>query len=123
MSGDSIYAPGDVRQQLARWLTDARGSGFSRRQLADETGLTTTALWRIEHGNAHQGEVRAVTGCMELIAQGRLRPAHPRRLSCDEAQKRLRAVERLLDESVELRANELRAAVQEALSVIRKREI
>ncbi len=117
------YADADVRTQLARWLVDARRRGFSRRQLAEQTGLTSAALWRIEQGNAHRHEVRRVTACVELISAGKLLPKHPRRLSCSEAQNRLRAVERLLDESVELRVAELRAAVQQALTIIRKREI
>lgn len=123
MNGENIYADPDVRRQLATWIANARANGFSRRQLSEHTALTSTALWRIEQGNAHLGEVKAVTRCMEQIAQAKLRPAHPRRLSCTEAQRRLRAVERLLDESVELRAAELRAAVQEALALLRKREI
>lgn len=123
VNGDTIYADADVQRQLARWLTDARANGFSRRQLAEETKLTPTALWRIERGNAHAGEVRAVTRAVERIAQAKLRPARPRRLSCGEAQRRLRAVEHLLDDASGLRVAELRAAVVEALTLIRKREI
>lgn len=55
---------------------ERRNLGASRSVIAELAGLTQSAVWRIETGRSHEGEVERYERALKLVQTGEASPTH-----------------------------------------------
>ena len=120
----------DMGKVLGRRIALARENGYSRKVIADASGLTQSVIWRIqakERVKAH--EVDAITEALDRIERGEIQPTRrgrpagetqtPRRGSRAALQSKLDRIEEILsDVAMTAKPTEYREAINRALDVI-----
>lgn len=118
--------------QLGQRIASARENGFSRKDIADASGLTQSVVWRIQaKGFVKPLEVDKITGALDQIEAGQIEPTRrgrPRGETAESSrpgtraalQSKLDKVHEVLSE-VPMNSNkpsEYREAITKALDVI-----
>lgn len=121
----------DMGKVLGQRIALARENGYSRKVIADASGLTQSVIWRIqakERVKAH--EVDAITEALDRIERGEVQPTRrgrpagetqtPRRGSRAVLQSKLDRIEEILSDvaMTSTKPTEYREAINRALDVI-----
>jgi len=112
--------------ELGRRIGAARENGYSRKDIADASGLTQSIIWRVQaKERVKPGEIEKLTEALDKIERGEIqptrrgRPAGKTQTGRAALQSKLDRIEEILsDVAMTSKPTEYREAINRALDVI-----